>query len=242
MLKMIFVVMISAVMLFSLNTDELEIDLVEIPAGSFIMGSDQGWYDERPARRVKISAFFMGRTEVTQGLWRQVMGSNPSSFQLGDQYPVDSVSWEDVQEFLARLNARSGRQYRLPTEAEWEYACRAGSTEDRYAELDEIAWYGGNSGGSVHPVGLKAANAFGLHDMLGNVWEWCADWYAEDYYSRAPAQDPPGPSIGFRRVNRGGSWYFDSSDIRASMRRDDYPELRHARLGFRLALDKGGVN
>ncbi len=227
-----------AVLLIPLSAQEIETDLVEIPAGSFIMGSDRGWYDERPARRVKISAFFMGRTEVTQGLWRQVMGANPSRHSLGDQYPVDSVSWEDVQEFLLRLNALTGRKYRLPTEAEWEYACRAGSLEDRYGDLNEIAWYGGNSGGSVHPVGLKAANAFGLHDMLGNVWEWCSDWYAEDYYGRAPGQDPPGPGIGFRRVNRGGSWYFDSADIRASLRRDDYPELRHPRLGFRLALDR----
>jgi len=219
------------------NEEELLIDMVEIPAGSFIMGSERGWHDERPARRVRISSFYIGRTEVTQGLWRKIMAYNPSINQLGDDYPVDSVSWEDIKEFMARLNSRTGRNYRLPTEAEWEYACRAGSTEDRYGNLDAVAWYGGNSGGSPHPVGRKAANAFGLHDMLGNVWEWCADWYEEDYYIRAPDKDPAGPKIGFRRVNRGGSWYFDSSDIRASLRRNDYPELRHPRLGFRLALD-----
>ena len=180
-------------------------EFVRIPAGEFLMGSTSGDNDEEPVTRVRISrAFELGKHEVTQAEWEAVMGSNPSAFdECGGDCPVEKVSWDEVQEFIGRLNALEGEaRYRLPTEAEWEYAARAGTTADRYAgNLDAIAWYGENSGARPHPVGRKAPNAFGLHDMLGNVWEWVQDWYGA--YPGGSVTDPQGPASGSRRVDRG---------------------------------------
>jgi len=163
-------------------------------------------------------------------------GANPSYFK-GDDLPVENVSWNDIQEFIQELNQKAGQRYRLPTEAEWEYACRAGTTDDRYGEVDEIAWYDGNSGGRTHPVGGKSKNTFGLYDMLGNVWEWCADWYDSDYYKNSPTRNPEGPDGGSRRVNRGGDWFLDAGSTRASRRDFGDPSRRRNILGFRLARD-----
>jgi formylglycine-generating enzyme required for sulfatase activity len=178
-----------------------------IPPGQFVMGSNKN-RDEKPAHTVKITkGFDIQKTEVTQGQWKAVMGSNPSNFSsCGDNCPLENVSWEDVQTFIERLNdKKDGHTYSLPTEAEWEYAARAGTTGDYAGDLDEMAWYIKNSGSKTHPVATKKANAWGLYDMHGNVWEWVSDWYGSDYYQNSPNNDPKGPNSGSARVYRGGS-------------------------------------
>ena len=223
-------------------------EFVGIPPGEFLMGSTSRHAAdrERPATRVRISqGFYLGKTEVTQAEWQAVMGNNPSAFSGCGRCPVEKVSWEDVQVFMGRLNARSGgERYRLPTEAEWEYAARAGTTTDTYAGdvtepgrndpvLNGIAWYGQNSGGRTHPVGQKSPNGFGLHDMLGNVWEWVGDWYGD--YPGGTVTDPAGPGSGSSRVARGGSWSINfARNCRSAIRYWYSPGSRFNNLGFRL--------
>ena len=218
---------------------------VLIPAGEFMMGSENGSGDEEPIHKVKISRpFEMGKCQVTQAQWRAVMmgdkwwaklmRNNPSRFE-GANLPVESVSWDDAQEFIKKLNAKNdGYLYRLPTEAEWEYACRAGSTGDYAGDLEEMVWHSGNSAGKTHPVGEKKPNAWGLHDMHGNVWEWCMDWYSSDYYKQSPSVDPTGPSTGSYRVGRGGSWSYLALFCRSAYRNWFAPSVRTGILGFRL--------
>jgi len=212
-------------------------EFVAIPAGEFMMGSDS--FDEKPRHRVRITKRFeMGKYEVTQAQWKAAMGANPSTFK-GDDRPVETVSWNDVQEFLKRLNATDdGYRYRLPTEAEWEYAARAGSTADGVANVDEIAWYGENSGRETHPVGRKRANAWSLYDMLGNVWEWCADWHGANYYASSPVDDPQGPASGTDRVVRGGSW-DRFVGVWPAYRYWFDPDVRSISSGFRLVREVG---
>ena len=252
----------------------LGMEFVWIPDGTFEMGSPEGEAgrdgDERQ-HEVRISqGFWMGKYEVTQGEWEAVMGENPSEFKAcGARCPVESVSWEDVQEYIRKLNEResgSGYRYRLPTEAEWEYAARAGSAgatpegelrilgKNNAPVLDGQAWYGGNSGVSyegasncsgweerqydailcgTHPVGQKRANEWGLHDMLGNVWEWTGDWYGEEYPSGA-VTDPRGPASGSGRVVRGGGWSNSARDVRSADRTSYSPGSRFSDFGFRL--------
>jgi formylglycine-generating enzyme required for sulfatase activity len=182
--------------------------------------------------------FEMGKYEVKQVQWKTVIRANPSQFK-GDDRPVENVSWNDVQEFLKRLNAMNdGYHYRLPTEAEWEYAARAGSTADTVADLDAVAWYSRNSGGETHPVGRKRANAWDLYDMLGNVWEWCADRYDASYYASSPVDDPEGAASGRMHVARGGSWDSVPGDVRPSDRSVDGPDGRDQRSGFRLVRER----
>ena len=211
-------------------------EFVQVPAGEFLMGSTSDEADdEQPVTRVRISrGFYLGKYEVTQAEWEAVTGSNPSLLdECGPDCPVEQVSWDDVQEFIGRLNAAVGEErYRLPTEAEWEYAARAGTTGDRYGNLDAIAWYLDNSGGPTHPVGQKAPNAWGLHDMLGNVWEWTQDWYGD--YPGGEVTDPQGPTSGSLRVSRGGSWSDIAWGCRASTRYYYSPGDRYLTLGFRL--------
>jgi formylglycine-generating enzyme required for sulfatase activity len=199
-----------------------------------MMGSNSK-EDEKPRHRVRITrGFEMGKYEVTQAQWKAVTGGDPSMFK-GDDRPVESVSWNDVQGFLERLNARDdGYRYRLPTEAEWEYAARAGSTVDTVADLDAVAWYSGNSGHETHPVGRKRANAWGLYDMLGSVWEWCADWYGEKYYASSPVDDPQGPGSGSKHVVRGASFGDGASTLRSADRYGVVPDGRIVLLGFRF--------
>ncbi|HPC91616.1 MAG TPA: bifunctional serine/threonine-protein kinase/formylglycine-generating enzyme family protein [Myxococcota bacterium] len=210
---------------------------VRIPAGTFMMGSpkeEDGRYSDEKQHKVTLtSPFEMMVTPVTQSLWQFVMGNNPSHFK-GPDLPVERVSWNDVQDFIGKLNQMLGtNNLRLPTEAEWEYACRAGTTAAWYGELDKIAWYGDNSGGKTHPVGTKAPNAWGLYDMLGNVWEWCQDWYGA--YPSGSVTDPTGPSTGSYRVFRGGSWSSRAWVVRAAYRHYDDPGYRSDALGLRLA-------
>ena len=212
-------------------------EFVWVPAGEFRMGSTNSAViiPEQPVTQVRINrGFWMGKYEVTQAEWQGVMGTNPSGFSGCEQCPVEQVSWNAAQDFIGSLNARSGgNRYRLPTEAEWEYAARAGTTGDRYGNLDAIAWCG-NSGNRTQPVGQKAPNAFGLHDMIGNVWEWVDDRYG--YYPGGAVTDPQGPTSGFSGVYRGGSWIDNARSCRASVRHLTTPDGLGVddRHGFRL--------
>ncbi len=202
--------------------------------GSFIMGSVEGAEDEMPVHLVTISRpFYIGVYEVTQKLWKQIMGRNPSEFE-DDRRPVENVSWNEVQKFIKKLSEKEGIQYRLPTEAEWEFACRAG-TKTEYSWGDEFngeyAWYRENSGGKTQPVGQKKSNAWGLYDMTGNVYEWCVDSYGD--YSDGQLVDPEN-SGGTRRIGRGGSWNSSAEGCRSSNRGSNHPFRRFNVLGFRL--------
>jgi formylglycine-generating enzyme required for sulfatase activity len=223
-------------------SNSIGMQFVLIPAGEFMMGSNDGDSDERPVHRVLLTKpFYLGKYEVTQGEWERVMGNNnPSQYKGDPRRPVESVSWDALQEFIKRINAReSGARYRLPTEAEWEYAARAGSTTvhsfgNDAAQLGYYAWYGDNAGSSTHPVGQKLSNAWGLHDIHGNVWEWVQDWYSDKYYAQSPPENPPGPQPGSNRVARGGSWGAGAWGCRSADRNNDAPGSRGGDLGFRL--------
>jgi formylglycine-generating enzyme required for sulfatase activity len=219
----------------ALMTANLDFDMVAIPGGTFEMGSigSEAYPDEQPVHAVAISPFQIGRYEVTQGQWKAVMGSNPSAYPNGDDYPVETVSWNDAQTFIQKVYAMTGRRYRLPTEAEWEYACRAGTSVERYNDCDAIAWYSDNSDFKTHPVRQKQPNPFGLYDMLGNVSELCQDWYGP--YSSTAQNDPSGPASGSHHVRRGGSFNSAPDCIRAARRNPGLASFRSSGLGFRLA-------
>jgi formylglycine-generating enzyme required for sulfatase activity len=230
---------------FRLNDPPME--LVWAPPGTFVMGNAEGEEDERATTRVTISrGFWMGKHEVTQGQWEPVMGGNPSGFRdSGPGAPVENVTWEEAVEYCQRLAMReagasrlpAGYELRLPTEAEWEYACRAGGPGLRLtsAALDEAAWYDANSQGRTHPVGQKKPNAWGLHDMLGNVWEWCWDRYGA--YPGGEAVDPAGPDVGRERVVRGGDWEKPPAKSCPTCRARHPPDRRGGnRRGLRVAL------
>jgi len=197
--------------------------------------------DERPAHNVTLSDFQVSKFPVTQKLWEKVMGSNPSRF-IGENLPVESVSWNEVQEFIKKLNAITGKKYRLLTEAEWEYAARGGAItkSQKYAGSDNLnatAWYGENSGQKTHPVGTKQPNELGIYDMSGNVWEWVQDWKGS-YSASGSKANPSGPASGTNRVYRGGSWQDNALYCRVSRRHGAMPDARSAAVGFRLALDR----
>ena len=220
------------------------IEFVTIPAGRFMMGCSPGDSrcdkDEEPRHEVTITrSFELGKHEVTQGHWIKVMGTNPSSFKGDEHLPVECVSWNDARNFIAKLNAlNDGYRYRLPTEAEWEYAARGGTTGAYYGSLDSIAWYNEIGGRKTHPVGQKQPNGHSLFDMSGNVWEWCEDWYDENYYAKSPAADPKGPSSGEYRVLRGGCWLNNPRHMRVSNRVRHAPGVFYYLFGFRLCRDE----
>ncbi len=217
-------------------------EFVLIPAGSFPMGSaeETGDADETPQHRVTLThAYYLGKHEVTQEQWTKLMGDNPSHFK-GATLPVDTVSWNDCQHFLSRLREKTGRACSLPTEAQWEYACRAGTTTkwnfgDTDAAVAEHAWTESNSGGTTHPVGQKKPNAWGLHDLQGNLGEWCADWYANPY-PKGDATDPLGPATGPSRVVRGGAWGDHPNNARPAYRNCNGSDGAHDGIGFRCML------
>ena len=214
-------------------------EFVWVPKGCFQMGSTQ--YDnEKPVHEACLSGFWLGRYEVTQGQWLKVMGHNPSYFKKGDTFPVEEVSWDDAKAFIAKLNPMGSAKFRLPTEAEWEYACRSGGKAEKYAggdELDRVAWWSGNSGVSTHAVGTKVPNGLGLFDMSGNVWEWVEDVYSPSAYSSHPRENPMNTGRGSHRVLRGGSWHYEADGARCSRRGDGPPDFGGSYRGFRLVRE-----
>ena len=228
-------------------------DMVEVRGGTFRMGatSEQGSdvsRDEKPVHSVTLSGYYIGKTEVTQELWQAVMGTTLTDFAsqlgvctygVGDDYPMYFISWDDCEEFIGKLNEITQMNFRLPTEAEWEFACRGGKNSKKYKYsgsnyIDNVAWYNGNSGDNTHSVATKLPNELGIYDMSGNVWEWCADWYGD--YSSGAQTNPKGPYEGLGRVFRGGSWFDIVGCCRSSFRFGNYPANRGYDLGLRLAL------
>ncbi len=223
---------------FTDNLNGVPLEMIFVPGGSFKMGSPKGVGGdyERPQRNVTVPDFYIGKYQVTQAQWEAVMGKNPSYFKGDPDLPVENVSWNDAKQFCEKLTKMTGENYRLPSEAEWEYACRAGTTGDYAGDLDAMAWYSENSGGKTHPVGQKQHNAFGLYDMHGNVWEWCEDdWH--DSYAGAPKDGRAWvdtPSRGSVRVFRGGGWHYGAVACRSASRGSYAPGIRCHNLGFRL--------
>ena len=228
---------------FSFTVNGVSFDMVYVEGGTFDMGAttEQGsdaYSDEKPVHSVTLSGYYIGKCEVTQELWEAVMGSNPSRFK-GAQKPVESVSWYDCQRFIRRLNSLTGRTFRLPTEAEWEYAARGGNKSRHYkysgsGNIGYVAWYWKNSGDETHTVGTRTANELGIYDMSGNVWEWCSDWKGD--YSAGAQTNPQGPSSGSKRVYRGGGWSDSAGYCRVSFRGGDFPDWIHNSYGLRLVL------
>lgn len=236
--------------------DKIIDNMVYVRGGTFTMGAtaEQGndaYDDEKPAHSVTVSSFMICRYEVTQAEWEAVMGSNPSYIKGSDR-PVECVSWKDCQKFIKKLNAASGYRFRLPTEAEWEYAARGGRFSRGYkyaggSDIGSVAWYSENSYAKgenspdygTHDVGTKRPNELGIYDMSGNVLEWCSDWYGKEYYGSSPSGNPKGPGTGSRRVCRGGGWYGSGAgDCRVAFRFDCGPGHRFNVLGLRLVLSE----
>ena len=223
----------------------ISIDMVRVEAGTFTMGATpemkDPYEDEKPTHRVTLTNdYYMGKYEVTQALWQTVMGNNPSNFK-GDNLPVEKVSWDDCQEFISKLNRITGKTFRLPTEAEWEYAARGGNKSRGYQysgsnNLLDVAWFRDNSGSKTHAVGTKQPNELGIYDMSGNVCEWCHDWYGA--YSSSSQVNPTGANSGSYRVIRGGSWYFSAMYSRSSCRSSNAPGYRSTIFGLRLVLSE----
>jgi len=221
-------------------------EFILVKGGCYEMGDTfgDGYEVEKPVHEVCVGHFWMGKYEVTQGQWERVMGSNPSQNKMDPQYPVEKVDWNDAQEFIRKMNQTTGKGFRLPTEAEWEYAARSGGKKEKWAgtskeaELTEYAWFLANSGERPHPVGQKRPNGLGLLDMSGNVWEWVQDWYDRDYYKESPRKNPPGPDRPLvYRVIRGGSFYDRDRNVRTSNRSGMIgPRARNQFTGFRLTL------
>lgn len=229
-----------------LTVNGVNYPMVYVQGGTFHMGatSEQGSDArnvEKPVHQVTLSSYYIGKYEVTQDLWQAVMGSNPSAFK-GSRRPVDCVSWNDCQTFISKLNSMTGKRFRLPTEAEWEFACRGGTKSLGYKysgsnSLGIVAWYLDNSGSTTHDVGMKSPNELGIFDMSGNVWEWCSDWYSS--YNSNAQTNPTGPSSGSGRVYRGGSWSNSAAGCcRSSFRVGNTPDYRGSYLGLRLVLSE----
>jgi formylglycine-generating enzyme len=226
-------------------------EMAAIPAGRFVMGDEKGDADEKPVHEVAVAAFLMDKTEVTQKSYKTLMGKNPATFK-GDDLPVGTVAWVDAIQYCNRRSTKEGLTpcydttkgtcnfdadgYRLPTEAEWEYACRAGTTTrfyfgDQAANLDGNGWYKNNAGKTTHPVRQKEPNAWGLYDMYGNAAEWCQDFYGEKYYKEKAADNPHGPTAGINRVMRGGSGELSADSCRSAARKENSPVIGDTCLG-----------
>lgn len=221
---------------FTDELDGIKLEMIYIPSGKFTMGSKMK-ESEKPPHGVVVPAFYIGKFQITQAQWKAVMGSNPSHFKGDDNLPVENVSWNNAKEFCQKLGQLTGNAYRLPSEAEWEYACRAGTIGDYAGNLEEMAWYSKNSGSKPHAVGRKEPNAFGLHDMHGNVWEWCEDvWHVN--YQGAPTDGSAWIESGNQglRIVRGGSWYYDAGRCRSGFRQHHLPGSRHYSFGFRVVM------
>ena len=225
--------------------DGISIDMVHVEAGTFTMGAtpemENPFDNEKPAHQVTLTNdYYIGKYEVTQALWQAVMGNNPSKFK-GDNLPVENVSWDDCQEFISQLNRITGKTFRLPTEAEWEYAARGGKKSRGYQysgsnDISDVAWYDGNSGNKTHAVGSKQANELGIYDMSGNVWEWCQDWHGS--YSSSSQTNPTGVKSGSYRVIRGEGWFSGARICRSSFRYGRLPYASSRDQGLRLVLSE----
>ncbi|MCW5906766.1 MAG: formylglycine-generating enzyme family protein [Chitinophagales bacterium] len=227
-------------------TAGIEANMIFVQGGTFTMGctkeQDTCYASEKPAHKVTLSNFYINKYPVTQREWETVMGTRPWFSKNCPECPVEHVSWYDAQSFINTLNQATGKYYRLPTEAEWEYAARGGSKSQGYQYAggnnpDEIGWYEVNSNKQSHPVGQKKPNELGLYDMSGNVWQWCNDWYDENYYQNSPAKDPQGPGRDSYRTCRGGSWWSEVGDLRLSNRDRYPPDARDDDVGFRIVKD-----
>ncbi|MCC6286825.1 MAG: formylglycine-generating enzyme family protein [Chitinophagaceae bacterium] len=219
--------------------DSIQNNMVWITGGRFVMGTDIGEMDERPAYEVVVDGYAISKYPVTQRQWIAIMGNNPSEFAGCDQCPIDKVTWNDAQKFIEILNALTGKKYSLPTEAEWEYAAKGGKDwkQFRYSgsdNIDEVGWYATNGGRHPHQVGEKKPNAIGLYDMTGNVWEWCQDWYNKNYYELNENNNPVGPASGSGRVRRGGSWFTQAISCKVTTRNSVKQDYMDDIGGFRL--------
>lgn len=223
------------------------INFIFVRGGCFQMGDTfgDGSADEKPIHEACVDDFYIGKHEITQGQWKNIMGNNPSKFKdCGNDCPVEMISWNDVQEFIKKLKQKTGGKYRLPTEAEWEYAAKSGGKNENWSgtsnpsEIEEYAWYTKNSGWKTYPVGQKKPNGIGLYDMSGNVWEWTADWYDSKAYKNSPKENPNGPESGRYKVLRGGSWFDSQKIVRTSNRNKNRPEKQNSYFGFRLVISK----
>jgi formylglycine-generating enzyme required for sulfatase activity len=225
---------------------ETGMEFVLVKGGCYQMGDTfgDGYENEKPVHEVCLGDYYIGKFEVTQGQWKTVQGNNPSYFRnCGDTCPVENLSWDNAQAFIRILNRRTGKTYRLPTEAEWEYAARSGGKREKWAgtsneaELGEYAWYSGNSGNRTHPVGRKKPNGIGIYDMSGNVWEWVQDIYSGTAYSSPVRNNPVYTGSGPGHVFRGGSWFYHPRGVRAAFRnhRAPFNIIRHHNVGLRLA-------
>lgn len=222
----------------------IDFEMVKVDGGTFIMGgtAEQGDYVcdlEKPVHQVIINSYYIGKTEVTQALWKAVMESYISCF-AENNLPVEQVNWNDCQEFIKKLNQLTGKKFRLPTEAEWEFAARGGNKSKGYKyagsnNIEDVAWYTNNSNKQTHPVATKMPNELGIYDMSGNVWEWCYDRDGE--YTSDSQINPQGPNVGNSRIYRGGCWYSDATSCRVSFRQSALT-LRSSKIGFRLCLSE----
>lgn len=226
----------------SITVKGVTFNMIRVDGGTFTMGATSEQQnpdsDEKPAHRVTLSSYYIGETEVTQQLWEAVMDKNTSYFK-GINHPVESVSYSDCQVFIKKLNSLTGQHFRLPTEAEWEFAARGGNKSKAYQysgsnNLNDVAWYDNNSGNKTHPVAKKNPNELGIYDMSGNVYEWCQDW--EGIYNNSAQTNPTGPTSSLNRIRRGGCWGHDASKCRTASRNNGTPGYRYDDLGLRLVL------
>jgi formylglycine-generating enzyme required for sulfatase activity len=222
---------------------EVKFEMVPVEGGTFNMGSNNDTEMEKPVHSVTLGSYQIGKYEVTQQQWADIMGKNPAKYSECPQCPVESISWNDILDFLQKLNSLSGKKYRLPTEAEWEFAARGGKKSIGYTysgsnKAEEVAWLGLNSTSKTHPVGEKKQNELGIYDMSGNLYEWCSDFYDETYYSRSPANNPVGAAKGSFKILRGGCWISPASSCDVTSRRRELPNPINDMHGFRLGLSQ----
>ena len=240
-MKFFITILLLACFPFIAGAQEFSPEMIFVKGGKFKMGSNIGVQDEQPVHEVVLDDFYIGKFEVTQDQWKRIMDQDTSKryFRNCGNCPVERVSWYNVMEFIEKLNRETGLHYRLPTEAEWEYAASGGNLSKGFKYsgsnlIDSVAWKDGNAGTSTHPVGQKAPNELGLFDMTGNVFEWCSDWYSDDYYQFREYENPAGPFYGTFKVMRGGSWFHDHTGLRINEREKGNPEFRYGYVGFRL--------
>lgn len=216
-------------------------EFVLVPGGCYQMGNQWGGgsYTEYPVHEVCVDSFYIGKTEVTQGQWQKAMKDNPSTIKLGDDYPVESISRDDIAMFMEKITDESDKSFRLPTEAEWEFACRSGGKDEKFCggeNVKDVSWYEKNSEGGPKAVAQKKANGLGLYDMSGNVWELCSDIFAKTYYKISPKQNPQGASNGRHYMKRGGSWDINENFQRSATRGRGSYEEKHYSTGFRVVF------